>query len=404
MTGGQNGPGETGPTPGAAYPRLRSPTLRTVVGLVVALVVLLVLWAAWPELWMFIIGFIYVVAVFPAVEWLADRMRRPLAILAVFGVTLMLLLAFVLVVAGNLAAQAQQFIKELPSVAASIESTVYDLQVRLGVATSPTSPDATRIQQDLVNAAQMVVKAIAGPVVGWSVGVIGALFSFIIVPFWAFYLLNDWPKLRVGLRERLPAEWRRDVEAVGAIVTSAFSLWLRGQLIACAIAGLFTFSEFRILGLLISPTFGDFALLMATFSAVFEFIPNIGPTIALIPQLFVGVLVGPIGVLGVLVGWVIAQQIENAIVVPRIQGRANNLHPSLILFVLVVGGALAGVLGIILAVPVTAASVRIVSYVFNRASQPRDLAPAAAVGQATADEAAGIINTATATASSETRA
>ena len=369
---------------GSAYPRLQSPTLRTIVALVVALVVVLVLTVAWPELWMFVIGFIYVVAVFPVVDRLAGVMRRPLAILVVFGVTFVLLLAFVLVVAGNLATQAQQFVRELPSIGASIEDAIHDLQVRVGVATSPGAPTATGIQQGLVDAARTAVAAIGGPVVGWSVGVIGALVSFVIVPFWAFYLLNDWPTLRAGLRERLPAEWRPDIEAVGTIVTSAFSHWLRGQLIACAIAGLLTFLEFRILGLLISPALSDLALLMATFSAVFEFIPNIGPTMALIPQLFAGVLAGPIGVLGVVLGWVIAQQIENAIVVPRIQGQANDLHPTVILFVLVVGGALAGVLGVILAVPVTAASVQVVAYVFDRASHPTDPVRAATVGPAAA--------------------
>jgi len=212
------------------------------------------------------------------------------------------------------------------------------------------------------------------------------------VPFWAFYLLNDWPKLKAGLHDRLPQEWRADVEAVAAITNSAFSRWLRGQLIASAIAGAFTYVEFQILGVLISPTFRDFALLQATFAAVFEFIPNIGPTIALIPALFIGTLVGPAGVVGVLVGWVIAQQLENAVVIPRVQGRANNLHPSLILFVLVVGGGLAGILGILVAVPVTAASVRIVSYVFNRASQPRGMDPAFASEQAARDEEVGVVS------------
>ena len=366
----------------SAYPRLQSPTLRTIVALVVTLVVVLVLAVAWPELWMFVIGSIYVVAVFPAVDRLAKVMRRPLAILVVFGVTFALLLAFVLVVAGNLVTQAQQFVHELPSIAASIEDAIRALQARIGVATGPVAPDATGIQQGLVDAARTAMAAIGGPVVGWSVGVIGALVSFVIVPFWAFYLLNDWPRLKESLRKRLPAEWRPDIEAVGTIVTSAFSHWLRGQLIACAIAGVFTFLEVRILGLLISPALGDLALLMGTFSAVFEFIPNIGPTVALIPQLFAGVLAGPIGVLGVVAGWVIAQQIENAIVVPRIQGQANDLHPTVILFVLVVGGALAGVLGVILAVPVTAASVQVVAYVFDRVSQPTDPVRAATVGPA----------------------
>ena len=79
-------------------------------------------------------------------------------------------------------------------------------------------------------------------------------------------------------------------------------------------------------------------------------------------------LVGPIGVIAVIVGFFIAQQLENAVIIPRIQGQANDLHPAVILFVLVVGGAIFGILGIILSVPVTATVVRLTTYFFGRAS------------------------------------
>ena len=60
--------------------------------------------------------------------------------------------------------------------------------------------------------------------------------------------------------------------------------------------------------------------------------------------------------------------LEPAVIIPRIQGQANDLHPAVILFVLVVGGAIFGILGIILSVPVTATAVRLTRYFFGRAS------------------------------------
>jgi predicted PurR-regulated permease PerM len=143
------------------------------------------------------------------------------------------------------------------------------------------------------------------------------------------------------------------------LVGHSFSTWIHSQLIASVIAAAFTFLEFELFGLLIDPVFRDVAFVMAAVAFVFEFIPNVGPTIALIPYMLVAASAGPVGMATVFIGWVIAQQLENAWIVPRVQSKATDLHPAVILFALVVGAALGGVLGVILAVPVTSALWRI---------------------------------------------
>jgi predicted PurR-regulated permease PerM len=182
------------------------------------------------------------------------------------------------------------------------------------------------------------------------------------VPFWAFYLMKDWPTLHDGLDRRLPAPWAADARVLMGLAGSSFANWIRGQLIASAVAGAFTFVEFEILGMTIDPVFSDVAFVMAAVAFVFELIPTVGPTIALIPYLIVGAAAGVIGMVAVFVGWVVAQQLENAWIVPRVQSRATDLHPAVILTVLVIGGAIHGLLGVILAVPVTSALWRIADY------------------------------------------
>jgi predicted PurR-regulated permease PerM len=77
-------------------------------------------------------------------------------------------------------------------------------------------------------------------------------------------------------------------------------------------------------------------------------------------------------IVGVLILYIAVQQLENAVLVPKIQGDAVELHPSLVIFVLIIGGAIGGLLGAILAIPITAAARDVYRYLFRRAGNDED--------------------------------
>ncbi len=79
--------------------------------------------------------------------------------------------------------------------------------------------------------------------------------------------------------------------------------------------------------------------------------------------------------IAVLALYISVQQVENAVLVPKIQGEAVQLHPSLVIFALIVGGSIAGLLGAILAIPITAAARDVYRYLFHRLSDDVDAAP-----------------------------
>ena len=72
--------------------------------------------------------------------------------------------------------------------------------------------------------------------------------------------------------------------------------------------------------------------------------------------------------------YIAVQQLENAVLVPKIQGDAVQLHPSVVIFVLILGGAIAGLLGAILAIPITAAARDVYRYLFRRLSDDESVA------------------------------
>jgi predicted PurR-regulated permease PerM len=197
---------------------------------------------------------------------------------------------------------------------------------------------------------------------------IDTVFAFFIIPFWAFYILKDRPSLTKAFDTSLPAEWRTDAWAVVDIVDNVFGRWIRAQLVLGLTVGLATFIGLMVLSVVVDPVFGRFAVFFAVLAGLLELLPIIGPIISAIPPLLVALTVSPQAVVAVFLLYLSIQQLENTILVPKIQGDAVRLHPSAVVFALIVGGAIAGLLGAILALPITAAGRDIYRYLFRRLS------------------------------------
>jgi predicted PurR-regulated permease PerM len=208
------------------------------------------------------------------------------------------------------------------------------------------------------------------PVVTGIAGVLGSIVGYVIIPVWVFYLIKDRPALVAAAQQSLPAEWRADVQAGAGLFLRVWSQWLRGQLFLGFVVGLATFIGLEILGVLVDPVFGRFAVLLSVIAGVLELLPIIGPIISAIPAVLLALTGGIDAAIAALILYVLIQQVENNVLVPKIQGDAVELHPSVVMLALVVGGSIAGLLGAILALPMTAAARDIFRYAFHRLDDP----------------------------------
>jgi hypothetical protein len=107
-------------------------------------------------------------------------------------------------------------------------------------------------------------------------------------------------------------------------------------------------------------------VLLAILAGILELVPIIGPIISAIPIVLIGATDGIGGALAGLLLALAIQQIENNFLVPKIQGDATDLHPSIVIAGIVVGGSIGGILGAILALPVSAAFRDVVRYLMRR--------------------------------------
>jgi predicted PurR-regulated permease PerM len=114
--------------------------------------------------------------------------------------------------------------------------------------------------------------------------------------------------------------------------------------------------------------FGRYAVLLSVTAGILELLPIIGPIISAVPAVLLAATAGLEPVIAALVLYTLVQQVENNLLVPKIQGDAVELHPAAVMFAIIIGGALAGLLGAILALPVTAAARDVVRYLFRRLS------------------------------------
>jgi predicted PurR-regulated permease PerM len=356
--------------PGGA-PRFRPLSPRVVVLIGAAIVVGILLWMARDNVRPFVIGLLLVYLLDPPVRWLVKLgVRRTLAIVIVYVAALLAFIEFLNLTLTPLINEFVRFIADLPAL---IEQFQVQLQSLSEFYARLQIPDAVRDWIDAMiagigsgSATPEFDATILLPILTGASTLLGALFGYVVLPVFVFYLLKDRVALTAQFDRSLPATWRFDVWAVLRIGQRVLGQWVRGQLILGFVVGIATFIGLTILSVTIDPVFGRSAVLLSVIAGVLELVPIIGPIIAAIPAVLLAATVGWQAVLAALLLYLLVQQIENNFLVPRIQGNAVELHPAVVISAIIIGGALAGLIGAILALPVTAAGRDIARYLFRR--------------------------------------
>jgi predicted PurR-regulated permease PerM len=196
-----------------------------------------------------------------------------------------------------------------------------------------------------------------------SFGVVRGTFSvvlgYLVIPFWLFYILKDRHKIGPAIQQWFPAGLRKDVDACIRICQRVLGSYIRAQLTLGFFIGIVTTIGLWALGV-------QFYVVLGLIAGITELIPIIGPILGAVPALIVVIATEPENTWKVLLLYIAVQQVENAVLVPRVQGDAVDLHPALIIVLLVVAQQVAGFLGMVVAVPLAAVSKDLFKYVYSR--------------------------------------
>jgi predicted PurR-regulated permease PerM len=286
---------------------------------------------------LFAIGFSPVVRLIERQKALpiGSRLPRWLAILVLYLFIIGILVGIGFLIAPPLNHQAQQLWASLPEMFDKVQDFLISqgiLRERLTITEAVKHAPATHGGE----AVGTVFSAVAS--------VIGGLFGLLTILILTFYILIEAGNLRIRMLHLFPQHERKRVDAISQDITVKVSAWLGGQLLLGAIIGTTSAIGLWFLGI-------PFFYVLALISGVGELIPVVGPVLSAIPAVLITATVSLKKVLLVIIFFIVQQQFENHVLVPKVMQRQVGVSPVTVIVALLIGGKLLGIVGAILAVP-----------------------------------------------------
>lgn len=236
--------------------------------------------------------------------------------------------------------QLQQLTAEFPALLEWIGMRWQEISLWLGARGIDLSP----VREEVFGALSGRVTGLVSGVVNAAGQFVGGLGKVLLAPLLAFYLLRDRRRIAAGLTLLLPVRCRaRGVRAAREMKRET-AAYLRGQLLLSLSVGGLT-----AVGLLLAGTPGW--LLLGVLMGVLELVPYVGPVIAGVPAVLLALQNGLASALWTLGVLVVVQQVEGAVLSPRLLGGATSLHPMAVLLMVSAGGMIGGALGMVLVIP-----------------------------------------------------
>ena len=276
------------------------------------------------------------------------RVPRWLAILVVYFVIIGVVVGVAALVIPPLVDQAQELWRELPSQFNRVQTYL----VRWGVIARRITLEEA-VQRVPAGESTTAAATSAVGTVATALGtVVQVVFAFITIVILAFYLLIEGQSLFAAFARLFPYSRRPEVLLAGREISSKVSAWMIGQLILAGTIGASSAIGLYLLGV-------PYFYVLALISAVGELIPVVGPILSAIPAAAAAFTVSPRTALWVILFFVVQQQAENHLLVPKIMQRQVGVSPVVVISALLIGGSLLGLVGAVLAIP-TAAILQVV--------------------------------------------
>jgi len=310
----------------------------------------LLLWLLAPVLSPFITAAVLAYVLAPAVERLARRMPRLLAVILVETLAVLVLLSLLLLLVPILTKELPLLREQIPLLVGKLNAALTPWLAKLGL---PVALDAATIKAFLLehfgDQAGSWASTLLGSVrIGGSV-LLALIGNLVLIPVVLFYLLLDWPSLRERVWSLVPPRARAGAGDFLHECDELLGHYLRGQLMLMGVLALYYAIALGLAGF-------ELALPLGVFTGVLIFIPYLGFGLGLVLTLLAGVLQFaswyPFIVVAAVFGF--GQLLESLVLTPRLVGERIGLSPLMVIFALLAFGHLLGFIGILVALPLSA--------------------------------------------------
>ncbi len=288
-------------------------------------------------------------AVGPFANWLEEKkIPRLLGVLLLYLAFFGLIIFFFSLIVPFLASELGQLTQALPKFVSSLSGALDKAQQT----TSSRYFDFFSEIQNLLDSFSQFLQVYSQSAFNLIINIFGGVVSFFAIIVISFYLSVMRRGIIGFLSSILPEKYEEYVVSLWKRAEYKVGRWLQGQLLMALSVGLIVFVGLSLLHV-------KYALLLGVLAMVLEIVPVVGPVISAIPGVIFAFLQSPAMGVWILVFYVVVQQIESQIFAPLILGKTLGLNPVTVIVSLLIGGKIAGLLGILLSVPVAVVIVEI---------------------------------------------
>jgi len=293
------------------------------------------------------------------------KVPRTIAVLGVYLIIIGLFATVISLVVPIFSSQVREFSHDAPRYLNQTLFFVNGVESYLHLGGSEADPDSLSGGQS--------IGTISSGIFSTTVGVFRAIFSVIVVFFLSLYMSFERRGIDKVLATITPAEYEERVLFFSKKIQDKIGQWMFGQLLLMVTAFSLYFIGLSILGI-------PYALTLALLGGILEMVPYAGPTMASIPAILLGFLVSPLLGAAVIFLFIGIQQVQNHIIAPQVMRHTVGLNPVAVVLSLLIGAKLAGIAGVLLAVPSAAAvSVFVDEFLGNSRRIQKEMAETRAV-------------------------
>lgn len=338
------------------------------------------------------IGAIVAFVCSPVTNWLEDRgVPRGISALIALVLTLIVLVGFLILIAQPLVFELTTLLRNAPSYASQIGAMAREFWQNFDTQSNPAVRQTVELA---IEQASSIGISVASGILSWlstsALGNISSMANQLMVFFLglvlAYWLAKDYPVIVREMAIIAGPQKENEFRLILAILSRSTSGYMRGTIITSAINGILVYFGCLILG-------NPYAALIGMVTGIFHIIPVVGPVFSAGIALILSILVDPVMTVWTIVILMVAQNVVDNVLSPLVMATSVKVHPGLSLVGIVIGSALGGVVGTILAIPLTAALRGIFVYFFEKYSGRQIVSPNGALFNSTqyVDETGAIL-------------
>jgi predicted PurR-regulated permease PerM len=310
---------------------------KTIIQIILVVACMWLLIRLWPVFLVLVVALLIVGTMSPSVSWMeARRIKRGYGIAIVFTLLFVITILAMTLTIPSLLAQVSALVEQVPV----FRTHLSDYLAR-SIITAPLADWLRNVKYETLSSG-MSTMAIA-----FSMRIFEIIAYSTSAVFLALYIMIDRDRLRGGLFAAVPRSHHIRLARVMMNLETIVGAYIRGQLITCLLIAVFSFVLLVACGV-------PHAMALAVFAGVADVLPYIGAFFSIGPMVIAALARGPVVVAVVLLIMLAYEEFESRVLVPRIYGRSLRLPASVVLFALLAGGVLMGILGALLALPVAA--------------------------------------------------